>query len=348
MKNEEWFLAQMRRAPDDGDVRMVYIDWLQDRGDIRASFLLLQPMLPWITPDHVYRTAVEAEVNALRAQIDPQWLAAVGGAGFTVQDDTETTCPCMRPYDERWFSMNIETRYPSASDELLDELYEQQRRDAPEMRLHSGFQDTECAAWKKLSSLIDEAARDRRPELALFRDMSPEEQRKITTLPPSIGKLEHVRRLHLGSSRLRRAPPEIGQMKNLETFTPYGSYLLHWFPYEITHCENLRDSQVSTRALYGNNKYRPPFPRLEPPSDIQQQLAMLSKRYPHIAPTRQCSVCRRLYEDRQQHRVWISLRVATDTLPLLVNACSKDCVDKLPKPPNGYLPHPHRGGKNTE
>ncbi|WP_257581710.1 hypothetical protein [Streptomyces sp. TLI_146] len=30
------------------------------------------------------------------------------------------------------------------------------------------------------------------------------------------------------------------------------------------------------------------------------------------------------------HQVWISLRVATDVLPLLVNACSSGCVAALP------------------
>ncbi|GGV23742.1 hypothetical protein GCM10010495_44190 [Kitasatospora herbaricolor] len=43
-------------------------------------------------------------------------------------------------------------------------------------------------------------------------------------------------------------------------------------------------------------------------------------------------------------RVWISLRVATDVLPLLVNACSVACVAALPAPPKGYVRGPHSGG----
>jgi hypothetical protein len=53
-------------------------------------------------------------------------------------------------------------------------------------------------------------------------------------------------------------------MTGLEVFTPYMSYRLHWFPYEITRCPALRDSTVSTRALYGNHKLRPPFRKLLP------------------------------------------------------------------------------------
>jgi hypothetical protein len=37
------------------------------------------------------------------------------------------------------------------------------------------------------------------------------------------------------------------------------------YPYEITRCTKLDQSSVSTRALYGNYKFRPPFLRLETP-----------------------------------------------------------------------------------
>ena len=43
-------------------------------------------------------------------------------------------------------------------------------------------------------------------------------------------------------------------------------------------------------------------------------------------------------------RVWISLRIATDVLPLLVNACSNECITRLPPPAHGYIDRPHTGG----
>ena len=63
---------------------------------------------------------------------------------------------------------------------------------------------------------------------------------------------------------------------------------------------------------------------------------------------RKCSICNHPYTDRRLHRVWISLRVATDILPLLVNACSEECIQKLPRPADGYFPEPHRGGLDLE
>jgi hypothetical protein len=44
----------------------------------------------------------------------------------------------------------------------------------------------------------------------------------------------------------------------------------------------------------------------------------------------------------------ITLRVATDVLPLLVNACSTACIEALPTPPEGHMQTPHRGGPTAE
>jgi hypothetical protein len=41
--------------------------------------------------------------------------------------------------------------------------------------------------------------------------------------------------------------------------------------------------------------------------------------------------------------VWISLLVAKDVLPLLVDACSSECIRALPKPTENYVSEPHRG-----
>jgi hypothetical protein len=158
-----------------------------------------------------------------------------------------------------------------------------------------------------------------------------------------------VKTLFLYGSYLVRIPPEIGEMASLETFDPYTSHRLHWFPYEITRCKGLKDSTVSTRALYGNYKFRPPFPKLtrvnspglvgvEPTYSATDKGKLL----------RNCSVCNRGFEDLRRHRVWISLNVATDVLPLLVNACSEECIQRLPKPPDGYVQHPHRGGLEVQ
>ena len=54
------------------------------------------------------------------------------------------------------------------------------------------------------------------------------------------------------------------EKQNLEWFDTYTSHRLHRYPYEITRCQRLRSSSVSTRALYENFKTRLPFPHLQP------------------------------------------------------------------------------------
>jgi hypothetical protein len=198
--------------------------------------------------------------------------------------------------------------------------------------LHSETQDTGCDAWKLLESLVETAARKRSKEFSPGLEMPPELWSQIITLPRSLAKLTSVKRLYLYGSNLVRIPPEIGAMESLEELDIYTSYRLHWLPYEVTRCQKLKQSRASTRALYGNYKYRPPFPRL---GDGAAKTS--------FAPGR-CSVCGQGLSLQSLRQVWISLRVATDVFPLLVNACSDECVRRLPTPPKGYVAQPHTGG----
>ena len=200
-------------------------------------------------------------------------------------------------------------------------------------RLHIARQDTTLPVWNDLLQLIEDAAGDRREVFAPRRELGADRWAEVVTLPTSIALLKNVRKLDLYRSSLLVIPPEIGAMERLEEFVPYNSYGLHWFPYEITRCKFLRSSTVSTRALYGNYKYRPPFPSLEP----------IAREF--ISPS--CSVCATGLSGREPTQVWISLRVATDVLPLLVNACSAACLKMLPVPAAGYVQCAHTGGPHV-
>jgi hypothetical protein len=206
-----------------------------------------------------------------------------------------------------------------------------------ELLLHSEVQDTNSDAWNSLEAYIAKIRDDGSDELNPMSGIGWEKWEQIVTLPKSIGTLKSVRVLSLYGSHLVRIPPEIGDMTNLEEFDPYTSRCLHWFPYEITRCEHLKRSRVSTRCLYGNYKHSPfsrPFPKLP-----QNSAA--------LAPAT-CSVCGGTFSQGRIHQAWISLRVATDVLPLLVHACSEKCIKNLPKPAFGYLQWPHFGGLDLE
>jgi hypothetical protein len=171
--------------------------------------------------------------------------------------------------------------------------------------------------------------------------MSFDERHQVVTLPPTIATLTEVRKLVLYNTSLVRLPPEIGAMTNLEVLWPYRSHRLRWYPYEVTRCPRLRESCVSTRVLYGNFKTRSPFPHLSPVTTADR-FDRLDPAVRGVDAVRTCSVCDGPVT-HELHQVWISLLVATDVLPLLVNACSATCVASLPKPAPDYFPAPHTG-----
>lgn len=225
-----------------------------------------------------------------------------------------------------------------------------QHRSGParEIRFHAERQDTSAPGWRRLLELVEEAAADGREVFRPLADLPPAQRRQIVTLPSGIARLTQVRHLQLYGSNLVRIPPEIGEMTSLEEFTPYTSYRLHWFPYELTRCPNLRRSTVSTRALYGNFKFRPPFPRLGPADNTAGgdtvDTAALDPGVWGVTAVRECSVCRGPFGTNGPRQVWISRGVGSDVLPLLVNACSAECVAALPSPAGHHVDHPHTGG----
>jgi hypothetical protein len=220
------------------------------------------------------------------------------------------------------------------------------RRPPPgkEPRFHAERQDTSAPGWLHLLALIEEAAADGREVFRPLVEMSPDERRQVITLPRSIGTLTAVKHLVLYGSNLVRLPPEVGAMTSLEVFEPYTSYRLHWFPYELSRCKNLRDSTVSTRALYGNFKHRPPFPVLRPgplpPGDLDPGVWGTDR-------VGSCSVCDGPVGERGSRQAWLSARIATDVLPLLVNACSDACVEALPPGAERHVRVPHAGGRDV-
>jgi hypothetical protein len=203
-------------------------------------------------------------------------------------------------------------------------------------KIENDVQDRNSVAWKKLCEYVDKLAIDNTDEFSPLEALGPDLFSQIYTLPETISKLKKVKKVLLYGSKLKRIPPEIGEMEALEYFDPYTSYDLHWFPYEISNCKNLKDSRVSTRTLYGNFKNRMGFPKL-----IQNPVR-------YLGDTVKCNICKKTIGYSETNQLWISLRVGTDVLPLLTNLCSKECENKLPHPPKGFVQFPHKGGSELK
>ena len=174
-------------------------------------------------------------------------------------------------------------------------------------KIENDVQDRSSDAWKKLCDYIDQIVENGNDEFSPRESLREELFNEIYTLPKSIANLKKVKKLWLYGSKLKRIPPEIGQMESLEYFDPYTSYNLHWFPYEITNCKNLKDSRISTRALYGNYKNRMGFPRLDHNPVRYHGDKVL------------CSICKKEMTYNETNQLWITLKIGTDMVPLLVN-----------------------------
>lgn len=279
-------------------------------------------------------TSVRASLSrGIRGGDDDAMPRRFKGFSLTPWDVADTQTPLIRPLDD---CLALEENYWDGSSDRDQATYRRFRELAGDVHFHTEPQDTECDAWLRMVEIVEEAAEDGRTVFWPSRELDPEDWARIVELPPSIARLRSVKALRLYGSHLVRIPREIGEMSSLEDLDVYTSHRLHWFPYEITRCRALRDSRVSTRSLYGNFKYRPPFPplgKVDPPGRD---------------PRGRCSVCDLPLPDADIHLAWISLRIATDVLPLLVRACSQACVDQLPAPAKGYVQHPHTGGLSLE
>ena len=199
-------------------------------------------------------------------------------------------------------------------------------------KIENDVQDRNSFAWKKLCEYVDKVEMENREEFSPLEELGQELFTQIYTLPESISKLKKVKKVWLYGSKIKRLPPEIGEMESLEYFDSYTSYDLHWFPFEITNCKKLKDSRVSTRSLYGNYKNRKEFSSLT------------NKSIRYLYKTVKCSFCKKELSYSEINQVWITLLVGTDVLPLLTNLCSVECENKLPKPPENYIQFPHKGG----
>lgn len=128
---------------------------------------------------------------------------------------------------------------------------------------HSEVQDTSAEGWKVLLDAIERAEREQAEVFDPLATMTDAQIAEVVTLPPSLGRLKSVKRFVLDGSWTVRIPPQIGEMSSLEEFFPYQSYRLHWLPYELTRCPNLKLVVISRRALYGQAPQPEFFPRLQ-------------------------------------------------------------------------------------
>jgi uncharacterized protein (TIGR02996 family) len=76
MSDEPAFLRALLASPEDNNLRLVYADWLEERGDPRAEFLRLEVALHQTEPSARPRDLCE-RLHQARGTLDPRWLALI-------------------------------------------------------------------------------------------------------------------------------------------------------------------------------------------------------------------------------------------------------------------------------
>ena len=201
-----------------------------------------------------------------------------------------------------------------------------------ELLIHDEPIDENNNAWLAMKNLIEESKKDGREIFDPCLELGDKDFTQLITLPKEIGQLKNVKKLVLLGSHLNWLPPEIGDMEALEEIETYGSYSLHWYPYELLNCKNINSTFVSTRALYGNFKNYPLFPNLN------------NNKFKFYGGNSRCSICKIQKETHQLNRYWVSIAITNDVYPFLVQVCSDNCFSKIQTPEQGYVNYPHTGG----
>jgi len=89
LPEEEAFLKVIKANPPDNSARLVYADWLEERGDSRAAYLRL--LCEWLTRRSAEDQALIEQERKLRADLSRRWLALI--RGMSVREETSHSTP---------------------------------------------------------------------------------------------------------------------------------------------------------------------------------------------------------------------------------------------------------------
>jgi uncharacterized protein (TIGR02996 family) len=78
MPDDDAFLRAVLADPDDDEPRLVYADWLEERGDVRGEFIALQCRLARLRAADPARPAMAARARQLRRAHGRDWAGPLG------------------------------------------------------------------------------------------------------------------------------------------------------------------------------------------------------------------------------------------------------------------------------
>jgi uncharacterized protein (TIGR02996 family) len=76
MNHDEAFLQAIIENPDDESLRLIYADWLEERGDLRGEFLRVECLLRGLPENGPEYRLLHQRLTELGGRVDVRWLAA--------------------------------------------------------------------------------------------------------------------------------------------------------------------------------------------------------------------------------------------------------------------------------
>jgi uncharacterized protein (TIGR02996 family) len=99
---EDRFLQAVLANPDDASIRLVYADWLEERGDPRGEFLRLEAALMYLPREDERWAGLAARLRQLRPTLAREWLTALDQVPIELCDQVfEFRCP------KRWDRLQL-------------------------------------------------------------------------------------------------------------------------------------------------------------------------------------------------------------------------------------------------
>jgi len=95
MSQDAAFVQAIVAQPEDQALRLIYADWLDDRGDPRAAYLRLEAAWFALPETDPWRPEAHRRMLAARTGIDHRWLAAVERTPIEncLHPNSELACP---------------------------------------------------------------------------------------------------------------------------------------------------------------------------------------------------------------------------------------------------------------
>jgi uncharacterized protein (TIGR02996 family) len=107
---EDRFIQAILADPDDTSIRLVYADWLEERGDPRGEFLRLEVALMNPPRDVIAWAGMAARLRRLRPTLDRDWLIALGREPIE-QCELSFQFQCPKRWDHLGITPHVDVRF---------------------------------------------------------------------------------------------------------------------------------------------------------------------------------------------------------------------------------------------